>query len=207
MKRVKVSLELARKSVLELISFGYHVVSEMTGNAFFASPHPALSTIASVTSQLQTAYGNAQGAGPHETAVMNQKREICEAYLTELGHYVEDVANDPSNVLTGAETIILSAGMGKKQFSPRQKQEFGVQAGELPGTADLTAAHVKRGSHEWGYTQDLSNPNGWIDGGTTVQAHTTISGLETGKRYFFRHRSILPEGPSAWEGPAELVVQ
>lgn len=206
MKRVKVSLEIARKRVLELISFGFHVVSEMTGNSFFSTPHPTLGVIASATTQLQTAHDNALGGGPEESSVMRQKREMLETYLTELGHYVEDVANDPANILTGAETIIISAGMSVKQFTPRQKQEFDVLAGELPGTADLTAARTKRGSHEWGYTQNLSD-NSWTDAGTTVQASITISGLESTKRYWFHHRAVLANGPTAWDGPADLVVQ
>lgn len=207
MKRVKVSLGLDRMSVLELISFGFHVVSEMTGNSFFTSPHPALLTIASATTNLQTAEEDAQGGGPAETAVMRQMRELLEGYLIELGHYVEDVANDPNNILTGAETIILSAGMQVKELSPRQKQNFSAKAGELPGTADLTAEGVERGSHEWGYTLDVNDPNSWVDAGTTIKASITISGLESAKRYWFRHRAVLSSGPIAWDGPDGLVVQ
>jgi len=40
--KTKVSLGLSRKSVLELVGLAMHVVSNITGNAFFTPPTPAL---------------------------------------------------------------------------------------------------------------------------------------------------------------------
>src|ERR1051325_1886645 len=149
MRRIKVSLGLSRMSVPEVIAFASEVVLKMTGNAFFTTPSPALVKITNGASALQTAFNNAQGGGTQQTAIMRQKREALETMLIAEGHYVEDVANDPVNAATGAEAIILSAGLAVKSFSPHQKRVFAVVRGEQPGTVILTAERAKRGFHEW----------------------------------------------------------
>jgi len=205
--KTKVSLGLSRKSVLELVGFAKHVVSNITGNAFFPSPTPALIRVSDAADALQTAYDHAQGAGPAQTAVMNQARLALETLLTALGHYVEDVANDPVNVNTGTDAIILSAGMDVKNTFSRQKQVFTIRRDELPGSVILLAGSVRRGSHEWQYTLDSTNPGAWTSVTSTTEAAVTIPGLESGKRYWFRHRSILPGGPTAYDGPIDIIVQ
>ena len=204
--RTKVKLGLKGLSVPELLGFSVHAVTEMTSNGFFPAPSPALSQINNAISALVTAFDQAIDGGPPQTAVMRQKRELLEGLLTDLGHYVEGIANDPVNASSGADAIILSAGMNTKQKSPRQKRTFGAKAGEMPGTAELTAEHISRGMHEWQYTSDISNPSGWISVEPTLKAAVTISGLESGKLYFFRHRSILKDGPTDYDGPADCRV-
>ncbi|MBI4930562.1 MAG: hypothetical protein HY841_07360 [Bacteroidetes bacterium] len=205
--KAKVKLGLSRMSVPEMVEFALHVVSRMTGNAFFPSPSPSLGNLYNAAIALQNAFDQAQGSGPAQTAVMHQKREVMETELTAEGHYVEDVANDPANSVTGPEAIILSAGMDVKDVTPRQKRVFTVSNGNLPGTVELVAERAVRGSHEWQYTQDLSDPNSWIDAESTTQASVTVSGLESGKRYWFRHRAILPDGPTDYDGPVDIIVQ
>lgn len=203
----KVSLGLKEKSVPELIAFAFHVVSKMFENAFFPSPAPALKKVTDAAMELQKAFDKAQGAGPEQTAIMHQKRETMETLLTAEGHYVEDVANDPENKITGPEVIILSAGMSVKHFTPRQKQVFEVSMGDKPGTVVLVAERVERGTHEWEYSLDPSDASGWIEVDPTSKATVTITGLESGKRYFFRHRSVSSDGTSAWDGTIDMIVQ
>lgn len=193
-------------SVSELIAFALHVVTKMTGNAFFPTPSPSLGSLYNAGIALQNASDQAQGGGTQQTAVMHQKRELLEGVLTSEGHYVEDTANDPANAATGAEAIILSAGMIVKQFNPPQKRVFTVERGALPGTAVLLAERAERGFHEWEYSLDASNPSSWISVDSTLKATVTISGLDNLKRYFFRHRLVLKEGPAVWDGPIDLMV-
>ena len=206
MKRVKVNLGLKGMSVVRLIQFALHVATKMTGNLFFGTPSPTLVKISAAATSLQSAFNLATGGGPQQTAVMNSAREVMETLLTAEGHYVEDVANDPVNSVTGAAPIILSAGMNVKGFSPRQKRVFAVHRGALSGTVILEAKHVQRGSHEWQYTLDASDPNSWVDAEPSVQATTLVSGLDSAKGYFFRHRSVLKGGPTAWDGTIDIIV-
>jgi len=205
--KAKVKLGLSRMSVPEMVEYALHVVTRMTGNVFFPSPTPSLNSLYNAAIALQNAFDLAQGAGPAQTAVMHQKREALETALTTEGHYVEDVANDPVNSVTGPEAIILSAGMEVKDVTPRQKRVFTVTVGKLSGTVELVAERAVRGSHEWQYTLDLSDPNSWIDAESTTQASVTVSGLESGKRYWFRHRAILSDGPTDYDGPIDIIVQ
>lgn len=202
----KTNLHLDRMSVVQLIGYSLHVVTRMTGNTYFTTPSPALSAVTSAISALQTAYDNAQGAGPAQTAVMHQKRAALELLMTALGHYVEDRANDPANIIVGSETVILSAGMNVKSVNPRQKVVFSVVPGEFPGTVELTAPSVKRGTHEWQYSPDAGNPDTWISADPTTKAAVIIAGLTSFKRYYFRHRVVLKSGPSVWDAPINVVV-
>ena len=203
--KTKVKLGMQRMSVTELLGFATQVVSKMTGNSFFPSPIPTLDAVNGAVTALQNSYNKAQGGGPEKTAAMHQSKELLQDLLTALGHYVENVANAPANAETGGETIVLSSGMATRQFTPVQRQVFTVKNGKLPGTAELLASGLKRGSHEWQYA---ANPpaDGWTDAEPTVQATTIIMGLEPGKRYTFRHRSVLTDGPAAWEDPQSLIV-
>ena len=203
--KTKVKLGLNKMSVSELLGYSAQVVSKMTNNPFFASPTPALDKITGATTALQDSFIKAQGGGRSQTSVMHQNRVTLEDNLTTLGYYVEAVANHPDNAETGANAIVFSAGMDVKQFTPAQRQVFSVKNGNMPGTIVLTAGSVKRGSHEWQYA---ANPpaDGWTDAEPTVQATTIIMGLEPGKRYTFRHRSVLTDGPAAWEDPQSLIV-
>jgi len=204
--RKKVKLGLNGLSVPELLGFSAHAVTKMTGNGFFPTPSPALASVTAAISALQTAFDLATGGGPPQTAVMHQKQDLLMGLLTDLGHYVEGIANNPANASSGADAIILSAGMNTRIVTPRQKRVFGAKAGSMPGTAELTAERIARGMHEWQYTADISNPAAWISEEPTLKASVIISGLESGKLYFFRHRSIRKDGPTDYDGPADCRV-
>ena len=203
-KRVKVSLELAVMSVDGLVTFSNHTVEEIGLSGYFTTPHPALSVVLSAVSELQTAEAQAQGGGTAKTEIVRVKREIVENLLTELGHYVEDIANLPGNE-TIAELIILSAGMKVKRFTPRQKKGFSIKPSGV-GAVKLTAEKVIRGSHEWQYTATPGSAASWIDAGLGTKASITISGLTSGVRYYFRHRRVLKTGPTEWDGPENTIV-
>jgi hypothetical protein len=41
----------------------------------------------------------------------------------------------------------------------------------------------------------------------TLQARTTVSGLQTGSTALFRYRSVTKTGATDWSGTVSLVVQ
>jgi hypothetical protein len=202
----KVKLSMASMNVPELLTYATHVVTKMTGNLFFPSPTPTLAKVSTATNNLSIAYNAALGAGPTQTAVVNQNRELLELLMTSLGYYVESIANDPANATTGPEAIILSAGFEIKQTTPRQKQVFSIEHGELSGSIVLLATGLDFGSHDWQYSLQDTQPVVWISVASTTKATTTISNLEVGKRYYVRHRAILKDGPTDWEDALNIVV-
>jgi len=204
-KRFKVKLELFRKSVSELLTFGSSVVSHINTNSFFVTPHPDLADITTALTELQTASDNANGGGLEEHSIMNDKRQIVEDLLTECGHYVEDIANDATNV-DQETTVIDSAGMRVKGFTPRQKRVFSGIAGKLSGEVNLFATGVRRGFHEWSYNPTPDNPNGWVELTSTTKGVKLVTGLTRLTDYAFRHRAILITGPEPWEDPITVSV-
>jgi len=204
--KTKVKLGLKDLNVPELITYANHAVSKMTGNAFFPTPAPTLAKVATATINLSNAYNAALGAGPAQTAVVNQTRELLELLLTSLGGYVESIANDPANAIPGAEAIILSSGFEVKQVTPRQKQVFSVEHGNLSGSILVVATGIVFGMHEWQYYADHIQPIVWISVPTTSKSSTTISNLEVGKRYHVRHRTVGREGATDWEDALSIVV-
>jgi len=203
--RFKVKMGLFRKSVSELLSYGSSVVAHMQGNGFLLSPHPSLPDISSALAALQSASDKANGGGEEQTSRMHDNRFIVIDLLTECGHYVEDVANEPMNVDLET-TIIESAGMRVRAFTPNQRRVFAAKRGKLSGMVRLVAGSVRQGFHEWAYTATPEDPTSWVELTSTVKASTTVIGLTSLVNYAFRHREILREGPQPWDDMVSLIV-
>jgi len=143
-----------------------------------------------------------------QTTTRDVKRIALETLLIAEGQYVETVANDPANIspMSQPNEIIESAGMQVKKVTIPVPRVFGAKAGELPGTAKLVAASTKRGTHDWAYTLTPSDPNSWIAMPSTSKASTSVADLNSVTTYYFRHRSVLKTGPSAWDEPVSAVI-
>jgi hypothetical protein len=205
--RFKVVLELFKLSVSELLTFGNTAVASINGNSYFSTPHPTLSACSTALADLETAAEAAKNGdgGTEATAIQDMKRLVVQNLLTELGHYVEDTANDPTNV--GQEAaVILSAGMKVKKVSPRQKRVFAAKSGKLMGTVDLIAPRALRGTHEWGYTTTPNDPESWFEVTPTTKGATTVTDLTGLTKYYFRHRAVLPSGITDWDEPVAAVA-
>jgi len=208
MIRFKVVLELARKSVEQLLNYSNNVVTSVNTNPFFATPHPSLADISTAISELTTAAAAAIAGSQVETTERNVKRLTLENLLTEFGHYVEDVANEPGNAVPEdlPIQIIESAGMKVKRATIRQKQIFAVVAGRLDGSLVATAETVKRGFHEWQYTITPLNESSWIIATPTTRAKIILSGLTRGQLVYVRHRAVLKSGPENWAVANAVIV-
>lgn len=204
MNKVKVSLELAKMSVMKMVAFGNHVVTNIGTSSYFATPYPALSVVSSAVSSLQTLAEEAKGGGTAKTAAVKVQRDVVENLLVQLGHYVEGIANDSADSIT-AELIVLTAGMNVKRNTPRQKQVFTVEAVSV-GKVKLTAKRVVNGTHEWEYTTTPNVAASWIDADLGTKSVITLSGLTSGTRYYFRHRAVQKNGPTNWDEPYSTII-
>ena len=206
--RFKVVLELARKSVEQLLNFSNNVLDKVTGNSFFATPHPLLADVSTAIADLTTAAAAAVGGSQVQVTERNVKRLTLENLLTELGHYVEDIANEPGNAVPEdlPVQIIESAGMKVKRVAIKQKQIFAVVAGRLTGTVAATAEAVRHGFHEWQYTTTPDDESSWIDLTSTTKAKTIVEDLTSGSRVYVRHRAVLKTGPEDWTSPINVIV-
>jgi hypothetical protein len=208
--KVKVNLGLHEKSDAEVIVYGRQIVQKMTNNRNFDQTtfpaNPALTVVTTATDELETALTNAQKSGTAATKVLHEKRQVLDTYLTRLGHYVEDTANDPSVSDDRREGIVISAGMMVKEQTSHPKQHFEARNTKVSGTVRLLAEGIDRGAHEWQYTADVTNFANRVQLTTTIAAHTDIPNLESGRKYAFFHREIKTTGADDWEGPVILLV-
>lgn len=148
-KKVKVALNLKDLSVPEKIEKGRTIVTEMTGNPNFggsAGPiKPPLAEITTAVDELEDAHVAAQTGGEAETSVQHEKETVLDNKLTQLGHYVEDVANN--NPAT-AKSVVQSAGMDvKKEGEPvgdlPAPENFKADYGSNDGETELDCDPVK----------------------------------------------------------------
>jgi hypothetical protein len=130
---------------------------------------------------------------------------VVEDLLTQLGQYVEGVANESANQGNG-NAVILSSGISVKRMSIRTPRVFAVRNTEFPGVVLLTAASAKRGSHEWQYTATPADESSWTSVPDTLKAHTFITGLGIGQQVYFRHRALLKDGFTPWDNTISIVV-
>lgn len=205
--KARINLSLSKLSGPAKIEKGRHIVTAMTGNSSFTTPIPTLVNVSNAINAYETAYNNAQGAGPVQTALMHEKEAILDNILSQLGNYVEITAN-------GVESIILSAGMSVRTKGGKQAFTFTAISGKHPGELELHAKSIKRGAYLFEMVCDplpdagnkSSTENLWKQIGVSIQATFTVSNLSAGIKYWFRYATVNKDGQSAWSDPISKIV-
>jgi hypothetical protein len=141
MKRKNVSLKLARMSVSNKVEFARAIVAAMTGNLKFPTPTPTLSAISAAATNLENAITAAMDGGKSKTAAMRVKEKLLDDLLTQLGKYVDAIAN-------GDESIILSSGMNAEADRtapqiPDAPASLSAEGGSSEGVVELRWRKVK----------------------------------------------------------------
>lgn len=85
----KVATSFSRYSDSELEQKAQHVLTNLTNNASYASPTPALADVQAALTAFTTALANQPNQGKQGTIVKNQKRELLEDMLAQLALYVQ----------------------------------------------------------------------------------------------------------------------
>jgi hypothetical protein len=210
-KRVKVTLSLDRISIPLKIEKNKHYISSMSGNAYFATPHPSLAEVQDANNQLETAYNNSLGGSHQAEAILHEKEAVVDNLVTQLGHYVEDTANNQPAI---AVSIVLSAGMDVKKdalpvgdvLKPENvKAKFGDIAGQIklsckrPKGAKAFVWQQKSGAGNFVPSQGITFPSG-----VTLSSRFVAIGLTSGTTYTFRVAAIGAANQSDW---SDVVVQ
>ena len=204
----KVKLNFRNLSVPEKISKARHIVTSLTGNPDFPHPVPPLETITAGTNDLETAYTTTQ---THKQAlkgsVANQsmKEDGLVQLVSQAASYVESVAG-PN------ESLIASAGMSARAIGggstmPDVPSGLEVTIGDHDGELDLFWDSVL-GAKSY-LIQQSADPNvatSWTHAGTSTKSSTTIGGLTSGTRYWFRVCAVGAGGQSGWSDPATKIA-
>lgn len=200
-KKVKTSLKLAKKTVLQLIDYARHVVGLMTGNSHFTTPAPALATVGTDATNLENAQALVKHGTPALTADRNAKRVILHNELVNLAAYVEGIANmDPVNALT----IAKSSGFDLKADPTPRQNGFRLKALTTAGQVELKTNSVPRSSYIWQYTATPNDEASWKAQQGNL-AKMIITGLISGQRVYFRV-AVVGKTQGPWSNVLSTIV-
>jgi len=190
------------KQVPALINFARRVVTGMDGNPLFPNPSPPLLDITAAANDLEAAEAQALKRSHGAAAARDEKRSTLVGKLQLLKGYVQAIA-DASALQAGG--IITSAAMSVRKVATRQKRVFAAKPGAVAGSVVVsTPSAGRRVSYDWQYSTDAGKT--WILLPTTLQARTSVSGLQAGT-YFFRFRVVTKSGVGDWSNPVSLTLR
>ncbi len=105
-----------------------------------------------------------------------------------------------------ATALAKGAGFDVKKPRKWNKPPLEARLMNSPGTVKLIAkAAGKDDTYEW--QQSLNDGKSWTELRPTHQATTIVTGLLSGKKYWFRYRVVLKKGVSGWSEKVTAVVQ
>ena len=180
--------------------------ADIAANAtLFATPDPALATVATDVAALLTAQTNVDDRVPGALATRNAAYTVVLTDIRGLQGYVQRIADNAANE-EQAKIVVTSSGFDLKVNGVYEKPPLVIREMITPGMIKLVAkSAAKRASYEW----QLSINNGalWTNLPSTLKASTVVSGLASGTRYVYRFRSITKNGISAWSTTVSIVIQ
>lgn len=174
-----------------------NMVAKLTGNAAFPTPIPTLVDVTAAADELEAAIiAHEDNPGPGEVVERSIAFQKVKGLYIDLGGYVQAASN-------GDHELIKSAG-GVVRRSPSP-------IGELPAPKKVTAVSTPfagRIDISWGgvrgrsmYEPEMCSGDPKVESDwkplflTTKNRHT-ITGLESGKLYYFRVKAIGTAGSS-----------
>jgi hypothetical protein len=204
MRKALVKLDLSGLTVPEKIEKAKVIVSKMTGNGSFTTPSPTLAAVTTAIVDLETAYDNALGGGVALTAIKDEKEAVLDSLLMQLAAYVQSKSNF-------SETVILSSGMGVRNAPapvgiPSQVMGLVALFSLIIGTIRLRWKKV-RGAYVYHVfmTDDIGKPETFKLIGTSTSTRFVITGLDSGKRYWFRSEAVGAAGTGAVSDSASML--
>jgi len=173
-----------RYTNLELSVKASHVVKQMTGNAHFPTPSPALATITSANNNYIECLNKVGNGSREDTVLKNDSRKMIESLLKQETSYVQITSG-------GNEAIILSSGfdVNKKPaiVGPLPKASgLIVKAGENKGSIMVACNVVPNAAfYEFEYTDAPVHAGSIWNKRTSTKHRLLIEGLTSGKQYVF----------------------
>ncbi len=206
MAQIKVGL--SGMPITDKIQYARQIVIDMTGNASFTTPAPALTSISTAAIALETAFNTAQTArqvAKSKTAIQNTADAALDVLLGQLGNYVE-------NTSSGDAGKIASSGFGVK--SPASP------VGTLPAPANVVimpSASAGTVDMKWNRVPgancylveraaDATAPLDWNTGVTTTKAKAAVNTMTSGGKYWFRVAAVGAAGQGAWSDAVSKIA-
>jgi hypothetical protein len=206
----KAVLGTSQLNIPEKIQRDRQIITALTGNTTFATPSPALATITTAIDKLEDDFNDALGkrqTAQAATNIQNESEAALDRLMAALAGYVDSVA-------LGDEDKIMSAGMTLKQHRGpvvqlTQVADLSAASGDMDGEIDLNW-QPKKGAASYtivkSATGNVATAGNWTPAATSTKSKTTVTGLTSGTRYWFRVAAIGSAGQGPWSDPATAIA-
>jgi hypothetical protein len=205
----RIKLNLKSLSIPEKLARAQQIVTALTGNAHFPTPHPTLAEVTAAINELEEASQAAQAARQEaktRTATQKAKEEAFDRIMTQLVSHVESIAGDD-------DARIMSAGLDVRaptsstSATPSAPTALTATAGDHDGELDLSWDTVRSArSYIVERSPDPPTDTSWAHATVSTRSSTTLDGLTSGTRYWFRVASVTASGQSGWSNPAMKIA-
>jgi hypothetical protein len=199
----RVVLTFVRYAISELIQFGRHVVTSLTGNVNFATPSPSLVVVSAVVDQLEAADEAAMNG---DRLAISARKDAKAAVITDLRALAAYVQNQGDS----DRTTLLTSGFNLARVP--------APIGELPPPDAPVVVH---GTGDGEIKGRITRPNGctsvnWriaVQSAPTVYLQTpstsggryTFKSLMAGEIYLVQAAVVGKFGASNW-GPTSALM-
>lgn len=201
----QITLDLKNLTGPDKIQFLRDIVTQMTGNANYPTPSPALATITAKANALEAALGAqaiAQQAAKSATTSLETAEKAADTAVNSLSNYVWETSG-------GDEAKIQSAGMSLRApktptTSLPAPQNLSVTVGDSDGELDGSWDRVNKAkNYEVQVSDDPPTSSTWRAGDIVSASKVTLTGLTSGAKQWLRVRALGPKGiKSPWSDPA-----
>jgi hypothetical protein len=205
----KVRLALQSMTVPQKVQFVREVVTKSTGNPVATGSTPTLAQLSAGADTLEgkaLAAQTARDSSAQATAEQDNAERDVDLLMTQFGNFI-DIASG------GDEAKILSVGLNVRAPSTTpigelaQVQNLAALVGDNDGEIDVDWDAVRGAkTYEIHKSADPITPTGWSAAGSATKSKSTVSGLSSGTKYWFRVRGIGAAGPGPWSDPATKVA-
>jgi hypothetical protein len=196
-----VVLKLA-KNIKNVIAFAQNVASSMDNNPAFPSPNPPIATLLADVAALSAAESAILSRTKGTVETRNARLAAVRSDLYSLRAYVQSIGSRETAV--NASALIESAGMTSRNPRPYGKPVLAAKQRPIHGTVLLMAKMVGRtAAYTWQYSTDQIT---WTSVRQTIQAKTTVSGLEVATTYWFRVQALTRQGEQTVSQTVSLLV-
>lgn len=185
MSKSKIITGFSKKSDSELDLKSQQITTQMTGNAYFATPIPTLVEVNTAESEFATSLINSANGNTNDTATKNKKRKVLESLLHRLGLYVELTAD-------GDEDKLFSSGYDLQKEKETvgilpKPENLKVNNGVNPGSVKVSINSIAGAdSYLCQFTEaPVTETSTWVVLPST-KATINIDGLTSGKKYAFK---------------------
>jgi hypothetical protein len=203
----KAKLNFRGLSVRDKIAKTRQIIDSITGNPIYPSPHPPLADISAVLTAIENKANEADATTQlrkTQTTELGALEDQLDTLMTQLVSFIDSVAG-------GDEAKILSAGLDTRATPttttepPPAPSALNVTVGDRDGELDLSWDTVP-GAKSYVVETSEDQPNAWKHSGVATRSKFTLSGLESGKRYWVRVSAINSVGQSGWSDPATKIA-